>query len=158
MSTINEQRICCYFILVYSQHISAPTGHLQVKYITYTSEVPSILQRTRCSLIVDNTKEQRIRFGVTCCFYCKGKKTSYTSETLALFTGCLSSHSRKQLSPFIFSEPHAGAWWWWWSSNVLFLFWTGIYQLSSVYGESFMYNSLAVTIHYSHRLPQCGWF
>jgi hypothetical protein len=43
----------CYFIFVYSQHVSAPTGHLQVKYnITYTFEVISVPQRIRYSLIV----------------------------------------------------------------------------------------------------------
>jgi NADH:ubiquinone oxidoreductase subunit 5 (subunit L)/multisubunit Na+/H+ antiporter MnhA subunit len=37
----------------FSQHVSVPTGHLQVTYnITYTIEVPSLLQRIRCSLIV----------------------------------------------------------------------------------------------------------
>jgi hypothetical protein len=42
----------CYFILVYSQHVSALTCHPHVKYNITLFEVPSMLQRIRCSLIV----------------------------------------------------------------------------------------------------------
>jgi hypothetical protein len=39
-------------LLYFSQHVSAPTGHLQVKYnINFLSKVPSILQRIRCFVL-----------------------------------------------------------------------------------------------------------
>jgi NifU-like protein involved in Fe-S cluster formation len=39
-------------LLYFSQHVSAPKGHLQVEYnINCLSEVQSILQRIRCFLL-----------------------------------------------------------------------------------------------------------
>jgi hypothetical protein len=46
--TCNRNWDYCHFILVYSQHVSAPWGEIQC----HTFEVPSILQRIRSSLIV----------------------------------------------------------------------------------------------------------
>jgi hypothetical protein len=52
VARVLQKFINLHFILVYSRHVSAFTGHPQAKYNITLFEVPSMLQRIRCSLIV----------------------------------------------------------------------------------------------------------